>query len=110
MIHDYDFNPGTLVLVRNLGSNMDKTKPRYYGPMVVLRRNRNGAYRLGELDSAISKLCYAAFRLIPYHARSQSFIPVTRIVDDNDLATLAREDSPDNGLTQEGQILTPQEV
>jgi len=114
MIRDYDFDPGTLVLVRNSGSNMDKTKPHYYGPMVVLRHNCNGTYRLGELDGAISKLHYAAFRLIPYHARSQSFIPVTRIVDNNNLTTLAHEDSPandsNNELTREGQILTPQEV
>jgi hypothetical protein len=111
LIRDYDFDPGTLVLVRNSGSNMDKTKPRYFGPMVVLRRNRNGAYRLGELDGAISKLRYAAFRLLPYHTRSQSFIPVTRIVLDDDLAVLEHEDSPtidaNTGLTREGQNFNP---
>jgi len=114
-IRDYDFEPGALVLVRNTGSDMDKMKPCYYGPMVVLRRNRNGAYRLGELDGAVSRLCYAAFRLIPYHTRSRSFIPVTRILDRDDLASLEHDDTPtmsgagvgSDALTQEGQILNP---
>jgi hypothetical protein len=57
-----------------------KTKPRFFGPMVVVRRNRGGAYILAELDGAVSKLSYAAFRVIPYHARSRATIPVTKIV------------------------------
>jgi hypothetical protein len=114
-IRDYDFAPGALVLVRSAGSDMDKTRPRYYGPMVVLRRTRNGAYRLGELDGAILKLRYAAFRLIPYHSRSQSHITVTRIVDGEDLASLEHDDTPStrgaggisDALTREGQNLNP---
>jgi len=35
-ICDYDFTLGSLVLVRNTHPNMDKMKPRYLGPMVVL--------------------------------------------------------------------------
>ena len=82
--------------------------------MVVLRRTRNGAYRLSELDGAISRLCYAAFRLIPYHARSRSFIPVTHVVGSGDLASLELDDAPATGpgsrsdeSTQEGRILNP---
>jgi len=89
-------------------------KPQYLGPMVVLRRTRNGTYHLGELDSTISKLRYAAFRLIPYYARSQSFIPVTHIVDGDDLASLEFDDTLARGAdprsdesTQEGQNLNP---
>ena len=113
-IHDYNFTPGSLVLVRNTLPNMDKMKPRYLGPMIVLRRTPNGAYRLGELDGAISKLCYAAFRLIPYHARSHSFIPVTHVVGTSDLASLELDNVPATGpgsrsdeSTQEGRILKP---
>jgi len=113
-IRDFNFTPGALVLVRSAGSNMDKTRPRYYGPMVVLRCTCNGAYRLSELDGAVSRLCYAAFRLIPYHARSQSFIPVTQVVGGDDLASLKHDDSLERGagyssdeLTQEGQFLNP---
>jgi hypothetical protein len=93
-IQDFNFKPGTLVLVRNPGAEHNKAKPRYCGPMVVVRRTRNSSYRLAELDGAVSKLRYAAFRLIPYHARSLSFIPVTRVVDRNDLASVIADDLP----------------
>ena len=66
--------------------------------MVVLRKTRNGAYRLAELDGAISKLRYAAFRLVPYFARSCSSIPVTRVIDRDDLAEVVQDlanDDPD---------------
>ena len=113
-IHDFDFAPGTLILVCSAGSDLDKTKPRYYGPMIILRHTRNGAYRLGELDGAILHLCYAAFRLIPYHACSPNFIPVTYVVGSNDLVSLEYNNSSVRGagyngdeLTQEGQILNP---
>jgi hypothetical protein len=91
-IRDFDFKPGALVLVRNPGAEMDKTKPRYFGPMLVIRRTRNGAYRLAELDGAVSQLRYTAFRLVPYHARSPSYIPVTRVVDRDDLASVIADD------------------
>ena len=35
---------------------------------------------MAELDGSLSKLSYAAFWVIPYHARSRSSVPVTRIV------------------------------
>ena len=87
-LRDFDFKPGALVLVRNSSIETDlgrKSKPRYLGPMVVVRRTPNGSYRLAELDGAVSKLRFAAFRLIPYHARSRSSIPVTRLVEREDL-------------------------
>jgi hypothetical protein len=99
----HDFKPGDLVLVRNSGSESDlgrKTKPRYFGPMVVLRRTRNGAYRLAELDGAVSKLRYAAFRIVPYFARSRTSIPVTRIVDREDLTTVAQDAVHDDADAQ----------
>ena len=61
--------------------------------MVVVKKTRNGAYRLAELDGAISRLRFAAFRLIPYHARSRSVISVTHLLDSDDLEAL---DSADN--------------
>ena len=79
-IHDYDFQPGALVLVRNKRVEMEldrKTKPRYFGPMIVVSRGRNGAYRLAELDSTLSQNEYAAFRVIPYHARAVSSVRFT---------------------------------
>ena len=96
LIKDFNFKPGDLVLVRNAGADSElarKTKPRYFGPMVVVRRTRNGAYRLAELDGAVSKLRYAAFRIIPYFSRSRTSIPVTRLLDREDLTALVEEEA-----------------
>ena len=82
-IVDYDFKPGALVLVRNSAVEMEldrKSKPRYLGPMLVVRRTRGGAYILAELDGATSKLRYAAFRLVPYYPRTQATAPIASIV------------------------------
>ena len=96
-IVDFNFSPGDLVLVRNSRVKLEhnrKTKPRYLGPYVVVRRMLGGSYRLAELDGAVSSTSYAAFRLIPYHACSRLSIPVSRLVDipDDDLDSLARSD------------------
>jgi hypothetical protein len=37
--------------------------------MVIVRQTTHGAYILTEMDGAISKLRFAAFCVIPYHAR-----------------------------------------
>ena len=67
LIVDYDFKEGSLILVHNSNIEADlscKTKPRYLGPLVVIHRTRNKAYILAELNGAIHKNPYAAFRLI----------------------------------------------
>ena len=72
VIKDYQFLPGDLVLYRNTKVEKEasrKHKPRYLGPMRVVRRTTGGAYILAELDGAESKTRYAAFRVIPYYAR-----------------------------------------
>ena len=95
---------------------MDKTRPHYYGPMVVLRCTHNGAYRLGKLNRSISRLHYTTFQLIPYYSHSSSRFTVTQILDSKSLAALKQDDTPSTGrandyddtLTQEGQNLNPQ--
>ena len=47
-----------------------KSKPRYLGPYEVCRRTRNGAYIVKEIDGALLKQKIAAFRIIPYIART----------------------------------------
>jgi hypothetical protein len=37
--------------------------------MVIVCQTTHGAYILAEIDGAISKLRFATFRVIPYHAR-----------------------------------------
>ena len=93
-IHDYDFEPSSLVLVLNKKieplSNV-KCKPRYFGPMVVIKHSKNGSYRLAEVNRSVSKLRFAAFCLVPYHARSLKVVEVTQFIDPLDLAGLADE-------------------
>jgi hypothetical protein len=80
-IRDYDFKPGEMVLVRNSAVEMElnrKSKPRYLGPMIVVRRTEKGAYVLAEIDGAVAKSSYAAFRVVPYRARKMCSGPIPR--------------------------------
>ncbi|KAJ3885086.1 hypothetical protein GG344DRAFT_59739, partial [Lentinula edodes] len=97
VIHDYKFNPGDLVLVLNKRIEKGVSKkalPRYFGPMVVAKRTEGGNYRLAEVTGAISKLRYAAFRIIPYYARSSKRLDVTEFLDPRALAGI--EDDGDD--------------
>ena len=96
-IKDFDFRPGSLVLVCNTCVEKElnwKMKPWYLSPMVVLRRTTGGSYLLAELDGAVSRLQYAAFRLIPYYPRFSSYICTADLtgMDDEDLDNMAGED------------------
>ncbi|KZT31582.1 hypothetical protein SISSUDRAFT_960048, partial [Sistotremastrum suecicum HHB10207 ss-3] len=77
-IKDFKFKPGDMVLVQNSQLQMDlgrKWKPRYLGPYIVLKNHANLSYTLCEMDGAVSKLRFAAKRLIPYFLRSVHDIP-----------------------------------
>jgi hypothetical protein len=87
-IHDYNFRPGSLVLILNKKAELEvsyKCKPHYFGPMVVVRHCRSGAYTLAEVNGAVSKLKFAAFRLISYYLRSCRELQVTKFVDPGEL-------------------------
>ena len=62
--------------------------------MVVLRRTTGGSYLLAELDGAVSRLRYTAFRLIPYYSFLSSVSRITDLTDtdDENLDKLAGED------------------
>jgi len=49
--------------------------------MVVVRRTYGGSYRLAELDGAVGKSNYAAFRLVPYFPRTHISIPLDRLIE-----------------------------
>ena len=71
--------------------------------MIVLRRARNGAYRLTELDGAIFKLRYAAFRLARYFSRSRTTIPATPVLDRDDLSEVVQELANDD-VSDENEV------
>jgi hypothetical protein len=87
-IIDFDFESGALVLVRNTRveeSLNRKTKPRYLGPMVVVRKTKGMSYIVAELDGAQSQLRVAGFRLIPYFPRTTTSLPlISNLNDDED--------------------------
>ena len=61
-------------MVRNSAIEMSadrKIKPRYLGPMVVVRKLQEGAYILAELDGSVWQNRVAAFRVLPYLSRKK---------------------------------------
>jgi hypothetical protein len=61
--------------------------------MVIIQRSCNGAYCLAELDSTVLKLRYATFHLILYFSHSRSAIPVTHILDCEDLVAAIEKEA-----------------
>ena len=49
--------------------------------------------RYRNIDGAVSKLRYTAFRLVPYLARSRASIPVTCLLDRDDLIAVVEEEA-----------------
>jgi hypothetical protein len=88
-LKDFDFQRGSLVLMRNTQiekSLNKKMRARYIGPLIVVSHNYGGAYILAELDSTVLHRPIAAFRLLPYFTRKSIPLPPDFIdIDDTRL-------------------------
>src|SRR5271168_3652411 len=104
-IKQFDFRLGDLVLVRNTAIEKAlnrKMRPRYLGPLIVISRNRGGAYILAELDGSVFDRPIAAFRVIPYFVRTKLALPpLDELLDISHRRLQELEDSceadPDDG-------------
>ena len=100
-IRDYDFKAGDLVLIRHTAIEKSlnrKMRPRYLGPLVVVSRNRGGAYIISEINGTVFDRPIAQFRVIPYLARSRIDIPDLSVLDVPARRILDMESSYDDGI------------
>ena len=67
-ITDYDFKLGDLVLIQNTAIEKllnHKMHTRYISPLIIISRNRGGAYIISELNSSVFDHLIATFWVIP---------------------------------------------
>ena len=77
-IINYMFKRGDLVLMHNTRiekSLNKKMKLWYLGPLIVVSRNKGGAYILCELDGSVLQNPIVRFRVLPSFARKSIFLP-----------------------------------
>ena len=77
-ICDFDFKASSLVLIQNTAIKKalnHKMQPRYLGPLVVVSRNKGGAYIVCELDGTLYHNPVTAYCVIPYFVRDYIELP-----------------------------------
>jgi len=90
-IRDFDFKLGDLVLLRHTAIEKAlnrKMRPRYLGPLIVISRNKGGAYIISEMNGSLYDRPVAAFRLIPYFVRTHIDLPPLEDLLDVSIARL----------------------
>jgi Integrase zinc binding domain/RNase H-like domain found in reverse transcriptase len=113
-IKNFDFKRGDLVLMRNtaIEKSLDrKMHQRYLGPYVVIDRNKGGAYLLCELDGSVFDRPVAAFRVIPYFARTAIELPEdaldaskARLKQLRESESQGDDDDDDDGQTDDADV------
>ena len=92
-IREYNFKLGDLVLIRNTAIEKAlnrKMRARYLGPCIIISRNKGGAYIISELDGSVFDRPVAAFRVVPYFARTTIALPPLDTLIDISSARLAQ--------------------
>jgi hypothetical protein len=110
VIRDYKFEPGDLVLLRHtaIESSLDKKmKPRYNGPMIVVRETKGGSYILAELTGVVLPYKCAKFRVIPYFARRSIPIPdgILKIISLNEKELDEIEGQPEESVLERDYLM-----
>ena len=75
-IRNFNFKARALMLVCNMAIEKalnQKMCPHYFGPMVVISKNKGGAYIICNLDGTLAHSPVAAFRIVPYFTRVLTF-------------------------------------
>jgi hypothetical protein len=83
VIKDYMFEPGDLVLVRNTAiedSMNRRSKERWEGPMIVVRRTKGGSYIICGMNGAVLQGKVGRFRVAPFHQRHK--ITLSKKIED----------------------------
>lgn len=99
-ISDCNFKPGDLVLIRNTTMEIAlnrKMRARYLGPLIVIARDKEGAYIISELNDSVFDRSIAAFRVIPRFARTKiSLSPLVKLLDVSQQRFQEHTDSEDS--------------
>ena len=77
-VTDFDFTLGDLILIQNTAIKKllnCKMHTRYLGLLIVISRNRGGAYIVAELDGSVFNWLVPAFQVILYFAHHWIDIP-----------------------------------
>ena len=110
-IRDYGFKLGDLVLIRNTAIEKAlnrKMRARYLGPVIVISRNKGGAYIIAELDGSVLDRPVAAFRVIPYFARTALDLPPLEELIDisaSRLEEMKQSETADPDEEEDGDLL-----
>jgi hypothetical protein len=111
-LRDFDFQHGSLVLIRSTQiekSLNKKMHARYIGPLIVVSRNYGGAYILSELDGTVLHCPIATFCLLPYFARKSIPLPPD-IININDTRLQEMEHSLDADRDEEDTYQNPTDI
>ena len=73
-------------------------RPQYIGPLVVISRNKGGAYIICELNGSVFDRPVAAFRVVPYFARRSLTLPNLDDFIDMESSDVSDPESDDIGM------------